>query len=134
MATSQVAWGKVELAARAGRKLPLTWATDREGRPTDDPTVALHGLMQPLGGYKGYGLALMLEILCGVLSGAAFGPHLANFYSQLQQMVDQGKVSAAQAAPLLEGAADILEQIQGNNPKRKSLPIDPDAAEDQGGL
>jgi LDH2 family malate/lactate/ureidoglycolate dehydrogenase len=76
MATSQVASGKVNLARLAGRLIPLNWATDSLGRPTDDPATALAGLMQPLGGYKGYGLALMIEILAGVLAGAAIGPHL----------------------------------------------------------
>jgi LDH2 family malate/lactate/ureidoglycolate dehydrogenase len=82
MATSQVAWGKVELAARAGQKIPLTWATDLGGRPTDDPQVGMQGLMQPLGGYKGSGLALMVDVLCGVLSGAAFGSHIGDFYAE----------------------------------------------------
>jgi LDH2 family malate/lactate/ureidoglycolate dehydrogenase len=95
MATSQVAWGKVELAARAGNKIPLTWATDRAGRPTDDPHQAMQGMMLPLGGYKGYGLALMVEILCGVLSGAAFGPHLADFYLQPERTEDTGHFFAA---------------------------------------
>lgn len=78
MATSQVSWGKVMLAARAGEKIPLGWATDRSGRPTQDAKEAMQGLMLPLGGYKGFGLALMIEILCGVLSGSSFGPHVVD--------------------------------------------------------
>jgi LDH2 family malate/lactate/ureidoglycolate dehydrogenase len=78
MATSQVSWGKVMLAARAGENIPLGWATDRSGRPTEDANEAMRGLMLPLGGYKGFGLALMIEILCGVLSGSAFGPHVVD--------------------------------------------------------
>jgi LDH2 family malate/lactate/ureidoglycolate dehydrogenase len=80
MATSQVAWGKVELAARAGQKIPLTWATDQNGRPTEDPQAAMKGLMLPLGGYKGSGLAMMIDILAGILTGAAFGSHIPDFY------------------------------------------------------
>lgn len=76
MATSQVAWGKVMLAARAGKKIPFGWATDKDGKPTDDPTIGVDGLMLPLGGYKGYGLALVIEILCALLTGADYGPHL----------------------------------------------------------
>lgn len=90
MATSQVAWGKIELAARAGRKIPLTWATDPAGRPTDDPHVGMAGLMAPLGGYKGFGLALMVDILSGVLSGAAFGGHVGNFYAEPDRPEDVG--------------------------------------------
>lgn len=76
MATSQVAWGKLMLAARAGKKVQFGWATDKEGRPTDDPAIGMDGLMLPLGGYKGYGLALMIEVLCAMLTGADYGPHL----------------------------------------------------------
>jgi LDH2 family malate/lactate/ureidoglycolate dehydrogenase len=78
MATTNVAWGKIYLAARAGQKIPLDWATDQEGQPTDDPDVGLEGLMLPLGGHKGYGLALMIEILCSTLTGAAYGPEIVN--------------------------------------------------------
>jgi len=90
MATSQVAWGKVEVAARAGQKIPLTWATDRDGRPTDDPNEGMRGMMLPLGGYKGYGLSLMIDVLSGVLSGAGFGTHIADFYLQADQPEDVG--------------------------------------------
>jgi len=76
MATSQVAGSRVLLAMRAGLEIPPGWATDLRGRPTRDARVAWEGLMMPLGGYKGYGLALMVEILCGIMSGSSFGPHL----------------------------------------------------------
>jgi LDH2 family malate/lactate/ureidoglycolate dehydrogenase len=90
MATSQVSWGKVMLAARAGQKIPLGWATDREGRATEDALEAMRGLMLPLGGYKGYGLALMVEILSGVLSGSSFGPHVADDGAQPYRPQDVG--------------------------------------------
>ena len=76
MAMTNVAWGKMYLAARAGRKMPLDWATDLEGRSTDDPVIGMAGLMLPLGGHKGYGLAVMIEILTSILTGAAYGPDL----------------------------------------------------------
>jgi LDH2 family malate/lactate/ureidoglycolate dehydrogenase len=123
MATSQVAWGKVEVAARAGRSIPLTWATDREGRPTADPHVALQGLMLPLGGYKGYGLALMLEVLCGVLSGAAFGPHMADFYQDFEHEENAGHlflaIDVARLMPVAlfkERMAQIVDEIHACRP------------------
>ena len=68
MATGAAAWGKIFVAQQEKRKIPATWATDRHGVPTDDPDVAADGgLIQPFGGYKGYGLSLVIDILTGVL-------------------------------------------------------------------
>jgi L-2-hydroxycarboxylate dehydrogenase (NAD+) len=79
MATSTVAIGKLSVALRWGRPIPPGWALDQEGRPTTDPTVAYEtrlmtplGATRELGGHKGYGLAVMVDILAGVLAGAAF--------------------------------------------------------------
>jgi len=72
MATTAVAAGKIYKAYFAGEpSVPAGWALDREGRPTTDTKEAYHGLLMPLGGYKGYGLAMMVEILSGVLGGGA---------------------------------------------------------------
>src|ERR1700687_23594 len=68
-----VAGGKLDVAAIRGEKIPLDWATDSEGRPTDDPAVGRKGLLLPVGGPKGYGLGLILDVLSGVLTGARFG-------------------------------------------------------------
>lgn len=64
-----------------GEKIPFGWATDREGRPTDDPFVGFKGFLLPLGGHKGFGLSLMIDILCGVISGGAFQSNLESMYS-----------------------------------------------------
>lgn len=71
MAVSVVAAGKVALAKRKGESIPLDWALTDEGVPTTDPSIAT--LMAPVGGPKGYGLAVVLDALCGVLTGALFG-------------------------------------------------------------
>jgi L-2-hydroxycarboxylate dehydrogenase (NAD+) len=77
MATSVVAVGKVEVAARRGTAIPAAWALDRDGQPTTDPRAALDGVMLPLGGemetggYKGYGLAAAVDLLTGVLGGGS---------------------------------------------------------------
>ena len=73
MATSVVAGSKVALAIEKGEKIPFGWAIDENGQPTDDPYVAQKGAMLPLGGAKGYGLALILDIMAGVLGGGRFG-------------------------------------------------------------
>jgi LDH2 family malate/lactate/ureidoglycolate dehydrogenase len=77
MATTTVAAGKIFKAKINGQpQIPLGWAMDSEGRPTTDPETALQGLLMPLGGYKGSGLAMMTEILCAVLSGGAMSTEL----------------------------------------------------------
>jgi len=77
MATSAVAHGKVALAAARGEQIPAGWIVDSEGRDTTDPTRLRNGgALLPLGGtegYKGSGLAAMVEILCGLLTGLGFG-------------------------------------------------------------
>ena len=78
MATSVVSRGRISAAAARGETIPLGWACDREGRPTQDPNLALEGLLLPVGGYKGYGIALLIDILSGVLTGGAFGQGVGN--------------------------------------------------------
>lgn len=81
VATSAVAWGKIEIARREEKSLPLTWAVDEAGLPTADPMAARY--LQPLGGarensgQKGYGFGTFVEIMCGPLAGAAISLHVA---------------------------------------------------------
>jgi LDH2 family malate/lactate/ureidoglycolate dehydrogenase len=75
MATSATSRGKLAEAAAAGRPLPEGWALDAEGNPTTDPHAAMRGgALSPVGGAKGYGLSLAVELLGGVLTGAGAGP------------------------------------------------------------
>lgn len=80
MATSAVALGKLELADRKSQKIPIGWGADPEGQATEDPKQALKGGLMPLGGteytsgYKGFGLAMLVEVLTGILSGGTYGP------------------------------------------------------------
>ena len=77
MATTTVAAGKIFKALINGQpQIPSGWAMDSDGVPTTDPDTALKGLLMPLGGYKGSGLAMMAEILCAVLSGGAMSTEL----------------------------------------------------------
>lgn len=71
MATSAAAKSKIYLARDRGERIPEGWALDSEGRPTTDPEAALNGgLVMPLGGPKGYGLSLAVDLLTGALTGA----------------------------------------------------------------
>ena len=82
MAMSVVARGKIRAAVKKGQVIPSTWATDREGRPTTDPKAALEGFLLPFGGYKGYGLALMVDLFAGLLSGGAYLTHVKSWLDQ----------------------------------------------------
>jgi LDH2 family malate/lactate/ureidoglycolate dehydrogenase len=82
---SNVAGGKLLLASKQGEKIPLDWATDREGRPTDDPAAGFAGFLLPLGGHKGLGLSYVVDILCGVITGGAFQRQLKSMYQQASE-------------------------------------------------
>jgi LDH2 family malate/lactate/ureidoglycolate dehydrogenase len=79
MAMSVVARAKIRNALKRGEAIPDTWATDARGRPTTDPRAALDGFLQPMGGYKGYGLALIVDLFAGLLSGAAYLTHVKSW-------------------------------------------------------
>jgi len=86
MATTAAAYGKIEIARRAGKRIPTGWAIDRAGATTTDPNAMIDGgAMLPLGsdrdrgGHKGYGLAVMVDVLSAVLSGANWGPFVPPF-------------------------------------------------------
>jgi L-2-hydroxycarboxylate dehydrogenase (NAD+) len=86
MATSTVAYGKIEMAERESESIPLGWAIDGDGIPTTDPRAMIDGgALVPLGsdrehgGHKGYGLGLAVDVLCAVLSGANWGPFTPPF-------------------------------------------------------
>jgi LDH2 family malate/lactate/ureidoglycolate dehydrogenase len=70
MASSTAARGKIRALAREGRPIPEGWAVDAEGRPTRDAKAAMEGVVLPMAGHKGYGIALIVEILASVLAGA----------------------------------------------------------------
>jgi (2R)-3-sulfolactate dehydrogenase (NADP+) len=80
MALSEVARGKIMVAAKEGRPIPEGWALDAEGRPTTDAKAALSGAMLAMGGTKGALLALIVELLCVALTGAAFGFEADSFF------------------------------------------------------
>jgi len=84
LSLSEVARGKLMVAAREGKPIPAGWALDRDGRPTTDPKAGLDGSMLPMGGAKGAMLALVVELLVTALTGAAIGFEASSFF------VDEG--------------------------------------------
>ncbi len=77
---SAVAGGRLLMAAKNGEAIPLGWATDSGGRPTTDPQAGFEGFLLPLGGHKGFGLSLLVDILCGVITGGSFQHQLKSMY------------------------------------------------------
>ena len=111
MATSVVAKGKIFLAAKQGKALPEGWALDNRGRPTTDPRAAIDGLVMPLGGHKGYALALMLDILSGILSGAAFGPHIGQQYGDFDRSQNIGHLFSAIDVSCIVPLAEFIARV-----------------------
>lgn len=77
---SAVAGGKLLMAMKNGDPIPLGWATDSDGRPTTNPQTGFNGFLLPLGGHKGFGLSLLVDILCGVITGGSFQHQLKSMY------------------------------------------------------
>ena len=90
MALSVVARAKIRNAAKRGESIPPTWATDKDGQPTTDPKAALDGFLLPIGGHKGYGLALIVDLFAGLLSGAAFLTHVGSWSDNPEAPSDLG--------------------------------------------
>lgn len=80
MSSTVVARGKIRRAARLKESIPAGWAFDGIGTPTADPAEALKGSLAPIGGPKGYGLAMMIDVLAGMLSGSRYGPEIRTFH------------------------------------------------------
>ena len=80
MATSEAAMGKIRMAEKAGRSIPGNWAVQADGAPTTDPKAAIAGMLLPAAGPKGFGLAFMIDLMCGLLSGGAIGDEVKPLY------------------------------------------------------
>jgi len=80
MATSEAAMGKIRMAEKAGRAIPESWAVQNDGTPTTDPKQAIAGMLLPASGPKGFGLAFMIDLMCGLLSGGASGAAVKPLY------------------------------------------------------
>jgi LDH2 family malate/lactate/ureidoglycolate dehydrogenase len=92
---SNAAGGKLLLASKKGEKIPLDWATDRDGRPTDDPDEAFAGFLLPVGGHKGLALSYAVDVLSGVITGGAFQQQLKSMYAQADDPSSTGHLMMA---------------------------------------
>ena len=85
IANTAVARGKIYLAAERGEEIPPTWAADESGAPTTNAKDAIHGLILPMAGHKGYVISFMMDVLAGVLTGSHFGTQIAGPYQPDQR-------------------------------------------------
>lgn len=90
MATSVVAKSKFKEYKAANKPLPDGWALDKNGNPTNDPDEGIQGLVQPMAGFKGYSISMLIDIMSGVLSGAAYLNKVGRFYSEDTNSMDVG--------------------------------------------
>jgi L-2-hydroxycarboxylate dehydrogenase (NAD+) len=95
IATTVAAYGKVKAKAQRGESMPEGWMIDRSGRPLTDPKRADEGFLLPIGGYKGYGLALVVGILAGTLNGAAMGSEVVDFNHDDTTVTNTGQAIVA---------------------------------------
>lgn len=115
MATTSVARGKIEMKKVVQQDMPSGWAVDIDGKETKDPTKAA-GLLplggtEQSGGYKGYGLSMMVEIFCSILSGATWGPHVRKF-KEYKDPANLGQCFVAiDPAVFEDGFSERLQQL-----------------------
>jgi len=130
MAMSVVARAKIRNALKAGQSIPDTWGTDKAGRPTTDPKAALDGFLQPIGGHKGYGLALVVDLFAGLLSNAAYLTHVKSWVDAPDEpqnlghffiLIDTRRLGSA--AWLVERMRDFADILHGSPAADPGKPV-----------
>ncbi|CAL8359118.1 unnamed protein product [Lota lota] len=134
MATSAVALGKVELHDRRGDPIPEGWGCDRQGNLTSDPKKVLQGGglvpiggSEATGGYKGYGLGMMVELFCGILSGAQYSKHVRT-WKVTDRVANLGQCFVAInpenfASGFTDRMSDLLSIQRGLDPATPGSPV-----------
>jgi (2R)-3-sulfolactate dehydrogenase (NADP+) len=112
LALSEVARGKILLAAKEGRAIPEGWALDAAGNPTTDAKAAMGGMMLAMGGTKGALLALVVELLCAALTGAAFGQEADSFFEEAGNRPRLGQALLVVDPGALAGRAAYLDRVE----------------------
>jgi (2R)-3-sulfolactate dehydrogenase (NADP+) len=113
LALTTVVRGRIMMAMRKGERIPEGWALDRNGRPTTDPKEAIEqGSLFPIGGAKGAMLALMFELICASLTGAAIGPEADSFFSEEGNKPRIGQAFIAVDPAALAGTERFSERVE----------------------
>ena len=128
MAISVAARAKIRNALKRGESIPSTWATDQNGKPTTDPKAALDGFLLPIGGHKGYGLALIVDLLAGLLSGAAYLTHVKSWVDDPEQPQNLGHFFILIDTEMLGNSEWLASRMTDYAAiLHQSAPADPDA-------
>lgn len=133
MATSAVALGKVELHHRKGEQIPIGWGLDCDGQMTSDPAKVLSGGLVPIGGseatggYKGFGLGMMVEVFCGILAGAEFSKNIRT-WKVTDKVANLGQCFVAIdpdkfASGFTERMSELLSIQRSLEPVEPGLPV-----------
>jgi LDH2 family malate/lactate/ureidoglycolate dehydrogenase len=105
MANSVVAAGKIRILQKEGKPIPEGWALNRYGEPTTDPDEALKGILLAIGGYKGYGITLMMDLLTGVLADSNYGPRVKSLDQGIEPSRTAHSFMAIDLAAFTDAAA-----------------------------
>ncbi|MCY1389517.1 Ureidoglycolate dehydrogenase (NAD(+)) [compost metagenome] len=123
MAMSATAMGKIRLAATAGQAIPPGWAVDSDGNPTTDAAAAIAGMLLPAAGPKGFGLALMVDLLCGALSGGGTGRAVQPLYGMLERTYNCAHfflsidlAAFGEASRFTQAARQAADAVRGSKP------------------
>jgi LDH2 family malate/lactate/ureidoglycolate dehydrogenase len=123
MATTVAAVGKIKTLAQRGELMPEGWMIGRDGKPLTDPARRDEGFLLPIGGAKGYGLAMAIGLMAGVLNGAAFGADVVDFTTDTTSPTNTGQFVAAidiaafgDPADFAAAAAKAFDQMRASPP------------------
>ena len=123
IATTVSSYGNVERAVRHGERIPTGWMIDRDGHPLTEPSKVTEGSLLPIGGYKGYGLALLFGLLAGILNGAAFGRDVVDFNTDFSSVTNTGHsmlaidiACFADVAVFKRNVAEMCQLIHASSP------------------
>jgi LDH2 family malate/lactate/ureidoglycolate dehydrogenase len=125
MATTVASLGSVKAAAARGESMPEGWMVDRTGAPLTDPNRASEGFLLPIGGYKGYGLGLVVGLLAGVVNGAAMGSQVINMSTELSTPTNSGQLIIALRPDVFQPKEEFLAAMDDRiRELRESTPMD----------
>jgi LDH2 family malate/lactate/ureidoglycolate dehydrogenase len=122
IANTGVARGKVYLAKQKGQKIPEGWAINAAGAPTTDPAEAIEGIILPMAQHKGYAIALMMDMLSGVLTGSGYGDEVAGPY-QAERRSRAGQFMIAVDIAAMQPLEEFNARMDALIAQIKSVPL-----------